>query len=107
MAKAIWNNEVIAESDQTVLVEGNHYFPPDSVDQSKLQANSTTTVCGWKGTANYYDVVAGGEVNTGAAWYYADPKSEAAKIAGHVAFWKGVVIKEGSSGEAMDCGGSC
>ena len=94
MTQAIWNNTVIAQSDQTETLEGNQYFPPDSVQPEYLQANSLTTVCGWKGTANYYDVVVDGEKNEAAAWQYADPKAEAAQIKGYIAFWKGVSIVE-------------
>lgn len=90
--KAIWNGEVIAESDQTVVVDGNHYFPADSVVKERLRESSKTTVCGWKGTANYYTVVAGGEENPDAAWYYADPKEAAQELKGHVAFWRGVEV---------------
>ena len=93
MAKAIWNDIVIATSDQTEVVEGNHYFPPASIDQQYFRENASTTVCGWKGTANYYDVVVDGQVNEGAAWYYADPKPEAMNIKGYVAFWKGVKVE--------------
>ncbi len=93
MPKAIWNETVIAESDATEIVEGNHYFPPESIKQECFQASDTTTVCGWKGTANYYDVVVGGQVNPGAAWYYADPKPDAANIKGKIAFWKGVRVE--------------
>ena len=92
--KAIWNNETIAESDETILVEGNHYFPADSVKQEFLQSSETHTVCGWKGTASYYDVVAGGETNKDAAWYYPEPKEDAKEIKNYVAFWKGVKISE-------------
>lgn len=90
--KAVWNGEVIAESDQTVVVDGNHYFPADSVVQERLRPSSKTTVCGWKGTANYYTVVAGGQENPDAAWYYAEPKEAALNIKGHVAFWRGVEV---------------
>jgi uncharacterized protein (DUF427 family) len=93
MAKAIWNGRVIAESSDYEVVEGNVYFPPDSVDRSLLRESSTTTVCGWKGTANYYDVVVEGQANSDAAWYYAAPKSAAAQIRDHVAFWKGVDVE--------------
>jgi len=90
--KAIWNNEVIAESDDTVVVEGNHYFPPSSVNNEYLVESSTLTVCPWKGEANYYDIVVGDNVNKDGAWYYPDPKTEAAEIKEHVAFWRGVQI---------------
>ena len=90
--KAIWNNEVIAESDDTVVVEGNHYFPPSSVNNEYLVESSTLTVCTWKGEANYYDIVVGDNVNKDGAWYYPDPKTEAAEIKDHVAFWRGVQV---------------
>lgn len=84
---------MIAESDKCVVVEGNQYFPPDSVRKEYLQPVDETTLCGWKGTANYYDIIVNGKRNPGAAWYYADPKPAAAEIKGCVAFWKGVRIK--------------
>lgn len=93
MTKAIWNGVVIAESDQTEMVEGNHYFPPNSLNKECFRPNSTTTVCAWKGTANYYDVVVGGQINAGAAWYYANPKPAAKNIKDHVAFWRGVRVE--------------
>ena len=93
MAKAIWQGQVLAESEATVQVEGNHYFPAESVNQSLLRDSSTHTTCGWKGVASYYDVVVGDHVNADAAWYYPEPKSAADNIRGHVAFWKGVVIQ--------------
>ena len=92
MPKAIWNGQVVAQSDQTKMIEGNHYFPPDSIHRDYFRENPTTTVCGWKGTASYYDLVVDGEVNSGSAWYYPNPKSEAAQITGYVAFWKGVEV---------------
>lgn len=92
MAKAVWNGTVIAESDQTIVVEGNHYFPPAAVHQENLEASSHHTVCGWKGTASYYHVVAGGKKNENAAWYYPTPYDAAKNIAGYVAFWKGVQV---------------
>ena len=92
MVRATWNGNTLAQSDATVVVEGNHYFPIDAVDPAVLRPSSTTTVCGWKGTANYYSVEAGGKLNADAAWYYADPKPAAAEIKGRVAFWKGVVV---------------
>ncbi len=90
--KALWNNEVIAESDDTVVIEGNHYFPPFSVNNEYLVESSTLTVCPWKGEANYYDIVVGDNVNKDGAWYYPDPKTEAAEIKDHVAFWRGVQV---------------
>lgn len=92
MIKAIWNGETIAESDRTVVVEGNHYFPLDSVKPGVLVPSSRTSVCPWKGTAEYYSVQVGDSENRDAAWYYADPKPAAAEIAGRVAFWKGVEV---------------
>jgi uncharacterized protein (DUF427 family) len=93
MAKATWNGELIAESDDTVVVEGNHYFPPDAVRREALRPSDHHTVCGWKGTASYYDVVAGGSVNANAAWYYPTPSDAAKQIAGRIAFWKGVKVE--------------
>ncbi len=87
--KATWKGVVIADSADTVVVEGNHYFPPESVRREHLKPSSHTSVCGWKGTAGYYDVVVGGEVNANAAWYYAQPKADAEKIRGRIAFWRG------------------
>ncbi|MEY2883868.1 MAG: hypothetical protein RL490_1592 [Pseudomonadota bacterium] len=92
MPKAIWNGVTIADSNDTVVVEGNHYFPISAVDASLLSPSSTTTVCGWKGTANYYSITAGGAENKDAAWYYAEPKDAAKDIKGRIAFWKGVKI---------------
>ncbi len=94
MPKATWNGKLLAESDQTEIVEGNHYFPADSITKECFRESDTTTVCGWKGTASYYDVVVDGEVNNDAAWYYPTPKEAAANIAGYVAFWKGVEVAE-------------
>jgi uncharacterized protein (DUF427 family) len=93
MATATWKGTVIADSDRTQVVEGNHYFPPDAVDATHLRTSDTHTVCSWKGTASYYDVVVGDQVNKDAAWYYPDPKSAAASIAGWVAFWHGVTVE--------------
>ena len=92
--KAIWNNEVLAESDKTVVVEGNHYFPDDSINKEFFKQSETHTVCGWKGTASYYDVVAGGKINKDAAWFYPQAKDDAKEIENHVAFWKGVEVVE-------------
>ena len=92
--KAVWNGQTIAESDDTVVVENNRYFPLDAVDSSVLTPSDTTTVCGWKGTANYFSLLVDGQENTDAAWYYAEPKEAAANIRGRVAFWKGVQIAE-------------
>lgn len=93
MAKAIWNGQVIAESDLCERVEGNFYFPADAVKKQYLQPSATHTTCGWKGVASYHDVVVGGEVNKDAAWYYPDPKAAAKNIAGYIAFWKGVKVE--------------
>ncbi|MDH3612067.1 MAG: DUF427 domain-containing protein [Gammaproteobacteria bacterium] len=92
--KAIWNGAVIAESDDTVVVEGNHYFPGDSVRRDILVASDHTTVCPWKGTASYYSLQVDGDTNTNAAWYYADPKNAAKEIAGRIAFWNGVELTD-------------
>ncbi|MEP1472351.1 MAG: DUF427 domain-containing protein [Halieaceae bacterium] len=91
---ARWNDQIIAESEATVVVEGNHYFPLDSVSQEYLHSSDHTSVCGWKGTAHYYSLDVGGDVNKDAVWYYPEPKSAAAEIAGHVAFWKGVKVSQ-------------
>jgi len=90
--KAIWSGEVIAESDDTVTIEGNHYFPRDSVKAEFLRDSSTTTACPWKGTANYHSLEVNGEANADAAWYYADPKDAAAPIKDRLAFWRGVEV---------------
>ena len=91
--KATWKGEVIAESDETVVVEGNHYFPAESVKREHFRESETHTVCGWKGTASYYDVVVGGDVNKDAAWFYPEPKDAAKEIEGRVAFWRGVKVE--------------
>jgi uncharacterized protein (DUF427 family) len=92
--KATWKNTVIAESDDTVVVEGNHYFPSDSVRQEYLQPSTKHTTCPWKGEASYYDVVVGGEINGDAAWYYPEPKPAAEEIKDRVAFWRGVTVED-------------
>lgn len=94
MPTATWNGAVLAESDETVVVEGNHYFPPDAVAWEFFEEVEQTTVCPWKGTASYYDIVVDGERNRGAAWHYPAPKDAAAEIKGHVAFWKGVDVTD-------------
>ncbi|MDP3295481.1 MAG: DUF427 domain-containing protein [Nevskia sp.] len=91
--KAIWNGQVIAESNDTVVVEGNHYFPVDSVNREYLADSATHTVCGWKGTASYYSLNVDGAANQDAVWYYPEPKAAAAEIQGRVAFWKGVKVE--------------
>ena len=90
--KAIWKDTVIADSADTVVVENNHYFPLQSVNRDYLEPSGTTTVCGWKGTANYYSLKVGGDTNVDAVWFYAEPKPAAAQIKGRVAFWKGVRV---------------
>ena len=92
MAKAIWESAVLAESDDIVVVEGNRYFPPEAIRWEYFKHNSQTTVCPWKGTANYYDIEVNGKKNPAAAWYYAEPNPAAAQIRGRVAFWKGVQV---------------
>ncbi len=92
MTTATWNGTVIASSDDTVVVEGNHYFPRASITEGMLVDSPTTSVCPWKGTASYQSVQVAGEVNTDAAWYYPEPKEAAAEIRDHVAFWKGVQV---------------
>ncbi len=90
--KAIWKNTVIAESQNTIEVEGNQYFPPDSIKTEYLIASNTNSVCYWKGTASYYNIAVDGQVNNDAAWYYPNPSDRANNIVNHVAFWKGVEI---------------
>ncbi len=92
--KAIWNGTVLAESDATVVVEGNHYFPADSVNMQYFRSSDKHTVCGWKGTASYYDVAVNGDVNKDAAWYYPETLPDAKNIEGYVAFWRGVTVTE-------------
>jgi len=92
--RALWKGVVIAESDDTVEVEGNHYFPPGSVNMEYLQPGDTRTACPWKGEASYYSVHVNGEINTDAAWYYPEPKDAAQHIKGRVAFWRGVEVRE-------------
>lgn len=93
--KAVWNDQVIAQSDDTVVVEGNHYFPRESLNSEFFEETSHKTTCPWKGTASYFDVVVGDSRNPGAAWYYPDPKAAASRIEGRVAFWRGVEVTEG------------
>lgn len=92
--KAIWNGKVIAESDDTVVVEGNHYFPREALADGVFEDSTKHTVCSWKGTASYLDVVVDGKRNHDAAWYYPDPKSAAKQITGRVAFWRGVKVTQ-------------
>ena len=93
MARAIWNGAVIAESDDTIYLEGNHYFPPEAVNRKFLVDSSDHTMCFWKGVASYYDVEVDGEVNRGAAWYYPEPSAAAANIKNYIAFWRGVQVE--------------
>lgn len=90
--KAIWNGTIIAESDETIVIEGNHYFPETSINKEYFAPSETHTVCPWKGTASYYDVTVDGKTNKDAAWFYAEPKDEAKEIKNCVAFWKGVEV---------------
>jgi uncharacterized protein (DUF427 family) len=95
MKKAVWNGVVLAESNHTIMVEKNHYFPPDSVNWEYLQDSATHTVCVWKGIASYYDIHVDGKVNRDGAWYYPEPSKLASQIRGYVAFWRGVEVKDG------------
>ena len=92
--KAIWNDNILAESDDTIVVEGNHYFPPDSVNLKYFNESETKTECYWKGTASYYNIIVDGQVNYDAAWYYPETKDKAKNIKGYIAFWKGVKVIE-------------
>jgi uncharacterized protein (DUF427 family) len=94
MAKAIWENTVLAESNQTIEVEGNQYFPPDAIKSEYLKPNSQHSTCPWKGLASYYDIDVNGKRNVGAAWYYPEPKAAAKQIKDYVAFWKGVRVEK-------------
>lgn len=93
MPRALWKGAVLAETDRFETVEGNVYFPPESLNQAHFRPSETHTVCGWKGLCSYYDVVVGADVNKDAAWYYPDPKPAANNIRGYVAFWKGVTVE--------------
>ena len=92
MVKAIWNGAVLAESDQTIIVEGNHYFPPCSINKQYFRESQTHTTCAWKGIASYYDIEIEGKVNKDAAWYYPTPSQAAREIKDYVAFWHGVQV---------------
>jgi len=92
--KATWKGAIIAESNNTVVVEGNHYFPPEAVEMKYMLPSETKTGCPWKGIANYYTINVDGELNNDAAWYYAEPKEAAKNIKGHVAFWRGVKVTD-------------
>jgi uncharacterized protein (DUF427 family) len=99
MMKATWKEVVLAESDQTRVVEGNHYFPPDSINWEHFSENQHTSVCPWKGVASYFDVEVDGRVNRSAAWMYQEPSSAASQIRGYVAFWGSVKIKRDGNGQ--------
>jgi uncharacterized protein (DUF427 family) len=92
MAKAIWNNTVIAESDKTIVVEGNHYFPPDSIKKEYFKNSHTHTTCSWKGEASYFSIEVNGQENKDAAWFYPTAKDAAKNIEGYIAFWRGVTV---------------
>ena len=92
--KVIWNNQVIAKSDITFVVENNHYFPADSINKEFFKSSGKHTTCPWKGAASYYDIDVNGKTNEGAAWFYAEPKEAAKEIKNHVAFWKGISIEK-------------
>ncbi len=94
MPRAIWNGAVLAETDTYEMVEGNVYFPPDTIDLQHFRESNTHTICPWKGVASYYSVEVDGQVNRDAAWYYPDPKPAAANIKGYVAFWRGVKVEK-------------
>ena len=91
--KAIWNGKVIAESNETLALENNHYFPESSVNKECLESSDTHTICPWKGEASYYNIVVDGETNIDAAWYYSEPKPAAKDIQNYIAFWKGVIVE--------------
>ncbi|MGB3402887.1 MAG: DUF427 domain-containing protein [Microcoleaceae cyanobacterium] len=93
MPKATWNGAVLAESNQCEVVEGKQYFPADAINKEYFQPSETQTTCGWKGVANYYNIVVDGQTNKDAAWYYAEPKTAAQNIAGYIAFWRGVKVE--------------
>ncbi len=90
--RALWKDKILAESNETLIVEGNHYFPPESVNSEFLIKSDKSTICPWKGSASYYDIIVNGATNNDAAWYYANPTSAAIQIKGYVAFWKGVKV---------------
>ncbi|QDV47606.1 hypothetical protein Enr13x_75170 [Stieleria neptunia] len=107
MATAKWNGTIIARSDDTVVVEGNHYFPADSVDAARLRPSDHQTTCGWKGVAHYKSLEVDGKVNENAAWYYPDPKPQAENLRGRFAFWKGVVVDRGGGADQTPDGAEC
>jgi len=90
--KAIWKDNILAESDETIIIEGNHYFPPDSIKREYFQDSDSHTSCPWKGEASYYSIEVNGEVNNDAAWFYPEPKEAATEIKNYVAFWEGVEV---------------
>ena len=92
--KAVWKDTILAESDNTIVIEGNHYFPPNSIKKELLKETDTHTTCPWKGEASYYDITVKGETNSDAAWFYSSPSEAAAEINDHVAFWKGVEVSD-------------
>jgi uncharacterized protein (DUF427 family) len=94
MAKAIWNGAVVAESDNCEIVEGNYYFPPETIKAEYFQPSNTHTICSWKGEASYYTLRVNGQENKDAAWYYPDPKPKAQNIKGYIAFWRGVQVEK-------------
>ncbi|MGP0072852.1 MAG: DUF427 domain-containing protein [Bryobacteraceae bacterium] len=107
MARAVWEDTVLAEGDDVVFVEGNCYFRREDIHWQHLKPSSQTTICGWKGTANYYDVEVDGKPNPGAAWYYANPKPAAQEIRDRVAFWKGVHVESTPAHHADEVSGEC
>ena len=90
--RATWNNATVAESDMTIVIEGNHYFPPETINSEYFQPSESHTTCPWKGVASYYNIVVDGQVNKDAAWYYPEPKAAAAEIKDYIAFWRGVRV---------------
>jgi uncharacterized protein (DUF427 family) len=98
MLRAVWNGAVLAEAERTVVVEGNHYFPPESLNREYFTDSRSRSLCPWKGVARYYTVTVAGQANPGAAWYYPHPSPLARKIKNHVAFWRGVVVEEAEPG---------
>ncbi len=92
MAKATWNGAILAESDETIVVEGNHYFPLEAINRAYFKHSESQTICPWKGVASYYDVEVAGQINRGAAWTYRDPRPAARQIKEYVAFWRGVAV---------------
>ena len=92
MTKATWNGATLAESDRTIIVEGNHYFPPETINKEYFQSSNTNTSCPWKGQASYYSIVVDGQENKDAAWYYPNTKEKAKNIEGYIAFWRGVKV---------------